>query len=327
VQDAIAGSLTALGVHPRRGDTWAIKLNLTYPGLIPGVVNSPVFVEGLCRWGADAGVRIVLVEGSGGNGAYSAADAFDATGVTAIAARYGMTTHSVSEQPWEWRETPVMGQTVRLPYSPFFRRREYDRFLTAPVFKSHVFTIVSLGMKNLWGCIPDAYRMYYHHLLHRGIVALYTELRPDMAIFDGLVGLRGRGPMDGEPVTLNAVMVSTTVPAGEVAALELMGVDIEQVTHLAMARAEGLMPSPSDLLWHGRPTNMPMGDFSVQRNLLNYASIALTRSPALQRLVYHSPLSRGIYAVVDRLRPGSAHTRLVKAKRDGEFTTTPLEPR
>ena len=153
------------------------------------------------------------------------------------------------------------------------------------------------------------------------------KLRPDLSIFDGLVGLRGRGPMDGEPVPLNAVMVSTTVPAGEVAALELMGVEIGRVTHLAMARSEGLLPSPSDLVWHGRPAKVPVDDFSVRRNLLNYASIALTHSPALQRLVYHSSLSSGIYAVVDRLRPGSAHTRLVKAKRDGQFTTTPLEPR
>jgi uncharacterized protein (DUF362 family) len=324
IAEALGDSLDHIGHGSCAGETWAIKLNLTCPEYIPGVVNSPRFVEGVCRWAADAGVRIVFVEGDGGNGAYSARDTFDANQVTVIAARYGMTTASLSERPWTWRETQVGGRMVRLPYSPFFARREYDRFVTAPLFKSHIFTKVSLGMKNLWGCIPDGYRMYYHHMLHDGIVALYKELKPDFAIFDGIVGLRGRGPMDGEAIALNAVMVSASVPAGEAAALEVMGVDITRVRHLAIARDEGLLPPAASLTWRGRPDKMPLADFSVTPSLLNYGSIALTHVPALQRLVYHSSFSGAIYAVVDRLRPGSIHTRLVKAKREGRFTTTPL---
>jgi uncharacterized protein (DUF362 family) len=327
VARAVAQQMSWLGLQPRRGDVWAIKLNLTYPEYLPGVVNSPIFVEGLCVWAADCGLLLEFIEGDGGNGSYSAQDAFQGNGVSALADRYGMKTTSISEAPWDWRETPVCGRQVRLPYSPYFVRRQYDRFLTAPLFKNHIFTIVTLGMKNLWGCLPDAYRMYYHHQVDHGIVALYKELRPDFSIFDGIIGLRGRGPMDGIPLAMNVVMSSASVGAGEAAALQIMGVPRARVKHLELARAEGLIPEPSELVWRESPTPFERTDFILDRTMLNHATIMLSHYPWLQRWIYHSPLSRFIYAIVDRLRPGSAQARLVQAKRDHKYNTITLDRR
>jgi uncharacterized protein (DUF362 family) len=327
VAAAIDVQSKAVGLKIRSGEVWAVKLNLTYPEYLPGVVNSPIFTEGLCQWARDCGVRLILIEGDGGNGSYSAQDTFDANQVTAIARRYGMTLASISEKPWDWRETDVAGRTVRLPYSPFFTRRQYDRFVTAPLFKNHIFTIVSLGMKNLWGCIPDAYRMYYHHLLDHGIVALTKELRPDFAIFDGIVALRGRGPMDGQPVEMGAVMLANTVGAAEAAALQVMNVRLEEVRHLMLARDEGLLPDAAGIVWTSDPAPFIRRDFIINRSWLNHATIALGHFPRLQRVIYHSPVSRAIYLVVDRLRPGSAQARLVAAKRRGAFKTIDLQDR
>jgi len=322
VAQAIQEGLDWAGIRPSRSERWAIKLNLTYPEYIPGVVNSPRFVEGLCQWARGAGVHLNFIEGDGGNGSYSAMDAFQANEVERFAKQYGMQITSISEKPWQWRDTPVAGQTVRLPYSPFFVRHDYDRLVTAPLFKTHVFTRVTLGMKNLWGCIPDSYRMYYHHLLTPGIVALYKELRPEIAIFDGIYGLRGNGPMDGEPLPLDVVMVAGSVPAGEVAALAAMGIPESAVEHLRLARADGLLPNPEDLAWQGGAPTEPLAAFTLRRTALNYASIGLSKLPRMQRLVYHSWLSRGIYTVVDRLRPASVQSRLVQAKREGRYHTT-----
>jgi uncharacterized protein (DUF362 family) len=325
VAEVLGSQLGWLGLVPRPGERWAIKLNLTYPKYIPGVVNSPLFVEGLCRWARDHGLRLDFVEGDGGNGSYSADDTFRANGVTALAGQYGMTTTSLSEKPWEWRTTDVGGRAVRLPYSPYFRRAEFDRFVTTPLFKNHVFTVATLGMKNLWGCIPDAYRMYYHHLLDPGIVALYKELRPHFSIFDGLVALRGRGPMDGQPLAMNALMCSDGVGAGEAAALHVMGLERRQVRHLELAHREGLVPDAPSLQWRTAPTAFVRHDFVVERSALNRASIWLGNHPRLQRLVYHSRLSAGIYKVVDLFRRDSAQARLVQGKREGHYTSVPFD--
>lgn len=319
---AIDVGLASVGRLPSRGDRWAVKLNLTYPSYLPGVVNASVFVEGLCMWARDRGVQLILIEGDGGNGAYSARDTFDGNGVSQIAKKYDASCVSISERPWEWRETEVAGKMVRLPYSPFFQRREFDRLITAPLFKNHIFTTVTLGMKNLWGCIPDAYRMYYHHQLDHGIVALSKELQPDFSIFDGVIAMRGRGPMEGKPLDMDAVMVSSTVGCGEVAALELMGISRDKVRHLQIAAKEGLLPDGS-VAWQTDPTPFKRTDFILERSLLNHLTIQLGKLPLLQRLIYHSFLSSAVYAIVNRLRGNSAQTKLLKAKWDGKYQHIP----
>jgi uncharacterized protein (DUF362 family) len=323
VRKAMEEGIIAIDRVPRRGDRWAIKLNLTYPRYLPGVVNAPAFVDALCQWGRDHGVKLLFVEGDGGNGSYSAQDTFDGNGIAEMARQYDMSCVSLSETPWDWRETMVAGRLVRLPYSPFFRRREYDVFATAPVFKNHVFTIVSLGMKNLWGCIPDAYRMYYHHVLDHGIVALAKELRPDIAIFDGLIGLRGRGPMDGEPVVMNALMLAATTGAGERAALEVMGIPPAVVRHLSIARDEGLLPLAEELDWKGDPGAFRRSDFILDRSLLNHISIWIGKSPSLQRLIYHSNISPALYAIVNPWRRNSSQAKLSRAKQEGAYSRIP----
>ena len=319
VAAAIDTGMTGVARLPARGEHWAVKLNLTYPIYLPGVVNAPAFVEGLCQWACERGVCLTLIEGDGGNGAYSAQDAFDGNGVSQIAKKYGARCVSISEMPWEWRETQVAGKIIKLPYSPFFSRRDFDRFITAPLFKNHIFTTVTLGMKNLWGCIPDAYRMYYHYQLDRGIVALCKELKPDFSIFDGLIAMRGRGPMEGQPLDMNVVMVTSDVGTGEAAALKLMGISVKRVRHLLMASDEGLLPSARRLNWLVDPTPFTRSDFILERTFLNHLTIQISKIPSIQRVIYHSPLSSAIYGVVNRVRGDSAQTNLLKAKWSGIY--------
>jgi len=319
IAQVLEEALAALGKIPHHGATWAVKLNLTYPTYLPGVVNSPVFVEGLCLWARDHRIKLQFIEGDGGNGAYKAEDAFAGNGVEALATKYGMECVSISEKPWEWRETPISGGIVRLPYSPFFSRRDFDCFVTVPLFKNHIFTVVSLGMKNLWGCIPDAYRMYYHHVLETGIVALQKELHADFSIFDGHIALRGAGPIDGSPFEFNSLMASSDVGTGERAALEIMGVSIDRVKHVQIAELEGIVPH--NVNWLSDPAPFKRNDFILERSLINYLSIYAGKWPRLQHLIYHSPLSDSLYAIVDRLRPRSAQAALVQAKRAGKYNS------
>ncbi len=319
VASKIDKSLVAIGHTPSAGERWAVKLNLTYPKHIPGVVNSPLFVEGLCIWARNQRVQLQLLEGDGGNGSYSAEDAFEGIGLDKIAARYGAECVNLSKGEWHWRTTTVSGRNIRLPYADYFQRRDYDKFFTAPLFKNHIFTLVSLGMKNLWGCIPDGYRMYYHHLLDYGIVALTKELAPQFSLFDGITGSRGRGPMDGSPVDMNCIMAAGSVGAGEAAAIEIMGVDPNGVEHVQIAKREGLIPETSSLQWLHNPAPFGRSDFILDRSLINRLSILLQKSPRLMRIVYHSPVSKGVYGLVNSVRGHSPQALLVKAKLDNVY--------
>jgi hypothetical protein len=104
-----------------------------------------------------------------------------------------------------------------------------------------------------------------------------------------------------------------------------MSIAPDRVLHLELARREGLVPDAGALVWRQDPAPHVRTDFVIERTLLNRASIWLSRYPRLQRLVYHSALSGGIYGVVDRFRSGSAQADLVKAKREGRYTRLPLD--
>ena len=162
--EALASQLSTLlrdvGRPPRPQERWVVKLNLTYPIYVRGAVNSPLFVEALCILAAGSSVHLTFVEGDGGNGSYSASEAFDGHGLNRLGQRYGCKCVALTSTPWTWRSTEVCGSTVTLPYSEPLLDRQFDAFISAPVIKNHVFTTVSLGFKNLWGCIPDPHRMY-----------------------------------------------------------------------------------------------------------------------------------------------------------------------
>src|SRR5437764_763398 len=83
-----------------------------------------------------------------------------------------------------------------------------DPFVTLPVLKTHATTVFTGALKNQWGCIPRYDRILLHKHLHELIVEV-NRLRPvTLALMDGLVGMQGRGPINGYPIDLNALLAS-----------------------------------------------------------------------------------------------------------------------
>jgi hypothetical protein len=105
-------------------------------------------------------------------------------------------------------------------------------------------------------------------------------------------------------------MVAADVGTGEAAALSIMGIPLERVQHLRLAREEGMVPASTDVAWSADPTAFKGSDFTVRRSWLNWMSIGLAKLPACQRAIYHSGLSPAIYRLVNRLRPDSAQKDL-----------------
>ena len=109
-------------------------------------------------------------------------------------------------------------------------------------------------------------------------------------------------------------MVTSNVGStGEAAAVSVMGLSLDKIRHLRLARQEGLVPSLDKLVWVTDPSPFKRSDFQVERSWFNGLSVGLARFPRLQRAIYHSPLSPAIYGVVNRFRPDSAQRDLSMA--------------
>src|SRR5438105_8856215 len=85
---------------------------------------------------------------------------------------------------------------------------EADVFITLPVLKTHSLTYFTGALKNQWGCVPHYNRILLHKWLDPLLVSLQSLLRPELAIMDGIVGMEGRGPVNGKPRRLDLALAS-----------------------------------------------------------------------------------------------------------------------
>src|SRR5438046_6505668 len=105
-------------------------------------------------------------------------------------------------------------------------------------------TGVSLGLKNLWGCITDRFRIRFHPFLDEIVAQLATSLPIGGVALDGLYGLDRNGPMvDGLVRRLEWTAASEDCGAHDLAMAQLLGMDPFTVSHLRYGMEVGVVPS------------------------------------------------------------------------------------
>lgn len=126
---------------------------------------------------------------------------------------------------------------------------EHDVIVSIPVMKTHMHTGVSLGIKNMKGCLWRRSKVDLHMLpplpgstektLNLAIADMATVLRPHLTIIDGTIGMEGLGPSAGDAKPFGVVVVSADVLAADAVACRLMGISPAEIPHLRLAAAKG----------------------------------------------------------------------------------------
>ncbi|GAG73752.1 unnamed protein product [marine sediment metagenome] len=98
-----------------------------------------------------------------------------------------------------------------------------DYLINLPILKVHSQTTVTIGMKNLKGCIADQEKSRFHRLnLSQCIADLNTVIIPDLTIVDAtLCSLEWE--LGGMPVRLNTVLAAKNVLAADIVAASMLG--------------------------------------------------------------------------------------------------------
>ncbi|MCL4517079.1 MAG: DUF362 domain-containing protein [Firmicutes bacterium] len=294
-----------------------IKPNFTWPKYIPGVTTSPRLLEALfkvLRMQLEPG-RIILGESDGGRRSFAAEEAFAGHGMYELCRANGVELVNLSKGPSKLVSIEVAGRLTMVEL-PLLLLEEVDTFITVPVLKTHIMTGVSLGLKNQWGCIPDAMRLLQHPILDRGIVAINKILRPGLSIIDGLVAQDGNGPLYGEPVRMNLIIASDNVFAGDRVACELMQVNPGRIMHQVIASKDGLMPARGDILLNTDLETFQSRRFLVKRKPINWVVIMVAKTRFTSKLLYDSPLTGPVYKLRDWWRSARRNLR-----RSGETTS------
>ncbi len=112
-----------------------------------------------------------------------------------------------------------------------------DLVVSMPKLKTHHWGGVTLSLKNCFGMVPSRIYGWPKNVLHwaglnGSILDVAAAVRPGLAIVDGIVGMQGNGPIQGDPVNAGVIIVGTDPVAVDSTAALLMEIDPERVEYL-----------------------------------------------------------------------------------------------
>jgi len=278
-----------------------VKPNLTFPEYRPGVTTNPDIMLPLLKYLKSVASEVIVGESDGGNNSFKAQVAFAGHALDVICEHTGVKLVNLSEVPSMDLSGEVLGKpvTVRIPVL----LREIDYFVSVPVMKVHAMTGVSLGLKNLWGCLPDTMRMMRHHELPDILALLSSYLKP-ITVVDGTWALDGHGPMYGTPVQRNLLVIGNNAVATDGTACVLMGINPEKIQHIRVASDYGL----GRLGYHQSIYNTDwwhhVRRFKLNRTPLDYLSLLPFHSRMLSQLAWNSPVSKSLKVIAHMFRNG-----------------------
>ena len=190
-------------------------------------------LRALCHALLERTSRIKVVESDGAR--YSAEAAFENNGVYRLAQELGLQVVNLSKD-----ELVDMPDPRLKGFGMARTWLEAEVFITLPVMKTHATTVFTGSLKNQWGCIPRYDRILLHKYLHE-LIGEINRLRPvTLALMDGLVGMQGRGPINGYPINLNVLLASRDPLALDATAMRLIGLDPATCRHAVHAERLGV---------------------------------------------------------------------------------------
>lgn len=124
-----------------------------------------------------------------------------------------------------------------------------DVVINLPKVKSHCQLTLTMGVKNLFGCVPGKMKAWWHMEAGKSqarfgtmLVETARTIAPNLTILDGIIGHEGNGPSGGEPRPLGLLAASTDVFALDRAIVDILQVDPAAIPTIAASQRLGLCP-------------------------------------------------------------------------------------
>jgi uncharacterized protein (DUF362 family)/Pyruvate/2-oxoacid:ferredoxin oxidoreductase delta subunit len=124
---------------------------------------------------------------------------------------------------------------------------EVDGIINLPKWKTHGQTLLTLGVKNLFGCIPGPRKALWHlragenhKLFAQVLVDLYQVVKPPLTVLDGIVGMEGNGPNSGHPIPLGLILAGNDALSIDQVVCDLLGISRKALLTNRVALEEGL---------------------------------------------------------------------------------------
>lgn len=298
------GMMSVLGEHAiARGSRVAIKPNLTFPEYRRGVMTNPEAVEAMIVFLKDYTDHVMVCESdSGGYNRFSMTDVFRRTGIEQFANRYGVRIVNLSHEPSRRIQVRQGLRTHEVPL-PSCLLDETDLFITMPVPKVHANAGVSISLKNQWGVIQEpAERLKLHPYFNEVIYRINKALPRTISVVDGKYGLTRNGPMRGDDLELNWLLVGDNLFYVDGIVAKLMGIDWRTIPHLKHAFAREDICSLDDVEANTELEVFASSSFYLQREWTDIPGYLTFHSRFLAYVGYESALAKPLHWLLYRFR-------------------------
>jgi uncharacterized protein (DUF362 family)/NAD-dependent dihydropyrimidine dehydrogenase PreA subunit len=168
-----------------------------------------------------------IVVGDGGMAGYLKVKILDYLGVPALCKNYGVQVLDLNSDDAVLMKLRS-GARVRISKTVL-----ESKVIDLAKLKTHVLTTVTLGIKNLLGCVVGSDKREVHlYGLDENLANLPSVIKPRLTIVEGLFGMEGRGPVAGKPKKSNLIVAGFDVIAADMVASRLMGFDPFGIGHI-----------------------------------------------------------------------------------------------
>lgn len=278
-----------------------VKPNFTFPYYKEGVTTNPQLLKYLLEILKSKADTVILGESNGGNHSFTAEQAFERHNMYQICQETGVELVNLSTLPSRFVEDKIQGKRVKVQL-PKLLLEEIDCFISVPVLKVHVMTTISLSLKNSWGCIPDTKRCLHHQNLPYKLALIAKLLEPKIVVADATYALNKHGPMYGEPVKTNLVLMADNPVVADALGARIMGFSPQGIKSITIAEKAGLGSTRLEDVETNQDWQTYKMQFRIEKTIIDRLSILLFYNDAFARLVMNSPLTSVIYQVARVLR-------------------------
>jgi uncharacterized protein (DUF362 family) len=195
--------------------------------------TSLAVVESVVKHLRDLTPHITIGEADGAR--YTVEQAYETNGIYGLVERYGVAAVNFSRE----EQVPVPNEALG-KWSFARQFLETDYFITLPALKTHATTVFTGSLKNQWGCVPRKDRLIWHKHLDRLLSDIAALVPARLSIMDGIVGMQGRGPINGYPINANLVVGGSDEVAVDATSMRLVGLDPYSSGHVRLAAERGI---------------------------------------------------------------------------------------
>jgi len=215
-----------------------IKVNfITTKTWDTGATTDPIVVEAIIERLKKLAIEVYVVES---DATMTNADkAFESTGMKEMCDRNGVQCLNLRHVKDRVNIDIPNGKALKKITVP--RIVAESAIVSAAKLKTHNWTGVTLGMKNMFGLLPDKLKSKYHLIgINKVIAEINTVLKPTLTVIDGFVAMEGSGPVGGTPVQMDLIIAGSDPVATDATACRIMGFDPHEIKHIYKAYEKGL---------------------------------------------------------------------------------------